>query len=99
MLAVLLLPSLNANVPAWVSVPNVAVPPCTARLAVAPITVKVPLGVILFVFNPAKVGVAPSTISDFLSGYRTPSLATAGRIAAATKGKVPVSAWLKSPRA
>lgn len=46
----------------------------------------------------AKVGIAPSTLSDLLSGRRTPSLATAGRIAAASRGKVPVSAWIQRER-
>lgn len=41
-----------------------------------------------------KVGITPSALSDLLSGRRTPGLATAGRIAAASRGKVPVSSWL-----
>lgn len=42
----------------------------------------------------AKAGIAPSYLSDILSGRRNPSLATAGRIASATRGKVPLSAWV-----
>ena len=43
----------------------------------------------------AKAGITPSYLHDLLSGRRDPSLATAGKIAAATKGKVPLSAWLQ----
>lgn len=46
----------------------------------------------------AKVGISPSFLSDILHGNRTPSLATAGRIAEATRGKVPVSAWVARER-
>lgn len=42
----------------------------------------------------AKAGIGPSYLHDLLSGRREPSLATAGKIAAATRGKVPLSAWL-----
>ena len=41
-------------------------------------------------------GISQSFLSELLSGKRVPSMATAGRIAAATKGRVPVSAWVKS---
>lgn len=42
----------------------------------------------------AKAGIGPSYLHDLLSGRREPSLATAGKIAAASRGKIPLSAWL-----
>lgn len=42
-----------------------------------------------------SLGISQSYVSEMLSGKRTPSLAMAGRIASATKGRVPVSAWIK----
>lgn len=40
------------------------------------------------------IGISQGHMSDILAGRRTPGLALAGRIAAATGGKVPVSSWL-----
>jgi transcriptional regulator with XRE-family HTH domain len=45
----------------------------------------------------AAVGVEPSTVTRLLRGERTPSLALAARIRAATEGKVTADDFLPAP--
>lgn len=41
----------------------------------------------------ARLGVPQATVSKLASGHRFPSVDTAKRIAAATDGAVPITAW------